>query len=49
MNDFLARCRAAVGDSHVLTDDSDLDSYLTDQRRRFTGKALAVVRPASAE
>lgn len=49
MNNFLARCRAVVGDSHVLTDDSDLDSYLTDHRRRFTGKALAVVRPASTE
>src|SRR5690606_28780643 len=49
MNDFLGRCRAVVGDRHELTDDSDLDNYLTAQCRRFTGKALAVVRPASTE
>ncbi len=49
MNDFLDRCRAVVGTSQVLTDESDLGSYLTDQRRRFTGNALAVVRPASTE
>jgi len=38
--------RDVVGQHHVLTD-GDLDAYLTDWRRRVTGKALAVVRPGS--
>ncbi len=49
MSEFLDRCRALVGASFVLTDESELGSYLTDQRRRFTGKALAIVRPGSLE
>ncbi|HEX7646589.1 MAG TPA: FAD-binding oxidoreductase [Noviherbaspirillum sp.] len=49
MNDFLQECRAAVGAAHVLTEDSDTAGYLTDWRRRFSGRALAVVRPASTE
>ncbi|TFV86054.1 FAD-binding oxidoreductase [Oxalobacteraceae bacterium OM1] len=46
MSEFLDRCREAVGAEHVLTDPADMAGYLTDWRRRFTGKALAVVRPA---
>ncbi|MES2538426.1 MAG: FAD-binding oxidoreductase [Pseudomonadota bacterium] len=49
MNNFLELCRAAIGASHVLTSASDTSAYLTDWRRRFTGKALAVVRPGSAD
>lgn len=49
MNDFLEQCRIAIGAAHVLTDPTDTASYLTDWRRRFTGKALAVVRPGSTE
>lgn len=49
MNDFLDRCRAAVGASFVLTEEADKAAYLTDWRRRFTGKALAVIKPASTE
>jgi FAD/FMN-containing dehydrogenase len=49
MNDFLGHCRAIVGTDYVLTEDSDTAAYLTDWRRRFTGKALAVVKPASTE
>jgi D-lactate dehydrogenase (cytochrome) len=49
MNDFLDRCRNVVGANFVLTDPSDTAGYLTDWRRRFTGKALAVVRPGSTE
>ncbi len=44
---FLAACRAALGHAHVLTDDADMAPFLTDWRDRFTGKALAVLRPAS--
>ena len=38
---------AMVGDDHVLTGTA-ADPYLTDWRKRFTGRALAVVRPADA-
>ena len=44
---FLEGCRGAVGTAHVLTEAVDMAAYLTDWRGRFTGAALAVVRPAS--
>lgn len=43
---FLADLRAAVGAAHVLTD-GDLCAWEQDWRRRWRGRALAVVRPAS--
>ena len=43
---FLARCQAIVGPAHVLTDNADMAPYLADWRGRFTGKALAILRPA---
>src|SRR5437588_492841 len=46
---FLDGCRAAVGTDHVLTSAADQAAYLTDWRRRFTGRALAVVKPVSTE
>ncbi|MGE8365628.1 MULTISPECIES: FAD-binding oxidoreductase [Cupriavidus] len=46
---FLALCRAALGEQHVLTEDADKAPYLTDWRKRYTGEALAVLRPGSAE
>lgn len=49
MTDFLDRCRDAVGAAHVLTEDADIAGYLTDWRRRFTGKALAVVKPGTTD
>jgi D-lactate dehydrogenase (cytochrome) len=49
MTDFLDQCRDAIGSQYVLTDANDIASFLTDQRKRFTGKALAVVRPSSTE
>jgi D-lactate dehydrogenase (cytochrome) len=49
MNDFLDQCRAAIGASHVLTEAADMAGYLTDWRRRFTGTALAVLKPASTD
>ncbi|HZV66968.1 MAG TPA: FAD-binding oxidoreductase, partial [Telluria sp.] len=45
--DFLARCRAIVGAAHVLADADDMAPFLTDWRGRFTGKAIAVLRPAA--
>ncbi len=37
----------AVGGRHVLTDADVVAPYLTDERNRFTGSALAVVSPGS--
>jgi FAD/FMN-containing dehydrogenase len=49
MTVFLENCRAALGADYVLTDHADMSGYLTDWRQRFTGKALAVVKPGSTE
>ncbi len=49
MNDFLEQCRAVTGAAYVLTTPEDKAPYLTDWRQRFTGNALAVVRPGSTE
>jgi FAD/FMN-containing dehydrogenase len=43
---LLQRCRAIVGDAHVLDRSEDMAPFLTDWRGRFTGKALAVLRPS---
>ncbi|MES2757672.1 MAG: FAD-binding oxidoreductase [Pseudomonadota bacterium] len=43
--DFLQRCRDVVGAGYVLTAQEDCAPYLTDWRGRFTGRALAVLRP----
>jgi FAD/FMN-containing dehydrogenase len=47
--EFLARCRAIAGDGHVLTQAGEMAPYLTDWRGRFTGKALAVLRPGCTD
>ena len=44
---FVERCSAIVGAANVLVDEHDTAPYLTDWRGRFTGRARAVVRPAS--
>ncbi|KQQ40395.1 hydroxyacid dehydrogenase [Duganella sp. Leaf126] len=44
---FLDQCRAIVGAPHVLELDTDKAAFLTDQRARHTGRALAVLRPAT--
>jgi FAD/FMN-containing dehydrogenase len=41
---LLGALRTAVGDAHVLTD-GDLSAWELDWRKRWRGKALAVVRP----
>ena len=45
--EFLAGCRRIAGAAHVITDAADMAAAVTDWRGRFTGAALAVVRPAS--
>jgi D-lactate dehydrogenase (cytochrome) len=46
--EFLAQCAQRIGQQHVLVGD-DMAGYLTDWRRRFTGNARAVLRPASTD
>ncbi|MGJ7485202.1 FAD-binding oxidoreductase [Variovorax sp. LT2P21] len=48
MTDLIDQLRAIVGATHVLTE-GDLTAYEQDWRKRERGKALAVVRPASAQ
>ncbi|MET0266807.1 MAG: FAD-binding oxidoreductase [Duganella sp.] len=47
--DFLGHCRALLGEAHVLSSTEAMAPYLTDQRGRYTGQALAVLRPASSD
>lgn len=46
---LLERLPSVVGERHCLTDPELRASYETDWTRRFSGAALAVVRPASPE
>ena len=47
--EFLSHCRHIAGEPFVLATDADMAPYLDDWRGRFTGKALAVLRPADTE
>ena len=47
MDDFLHQCRQTIGAQFVLTEVKDRESYETEWRKRFRGRALAVVRPGS--
>jgi D-lactate dehydrogenase (cytochrome) len=49
MNTFLQQCVDAIGAKHVVVAPADMETYLTDWRRRFTGRALAVLRPGSVD
>ena len=44
---LIARLRAAVGPAGVLTDSADTAPYAQDWRKLYTGRAPAVIRPAS--
>jgi FAD/FMN-containing dehydrogenase len=46
---FLGACRALLGDAHVISGEADMAPFLRDWRGRFTGRALAVLRPADTE
>ena len=48
MSNLIDSLRAVLGTAHVLGGD-DAAGFLTDQHRRLTGRALAVVRPADTE
>ncbi len=47
MSAFLTHCQEAIGAQYVISDDKEMQSFLTDQRQRFTGKGLAIVQPAT--
>ena len=47
-SDFINACIHAIGDAYVMTADNDKAPYLTDQRQRFTGQAIAVIKPGNA-
>lgn len=46
---FLDQCRALLGEAYVLHEEADMAPFLRDWRGRFTGRALAVLRPGSVE
>jgi FAD/FMN-containing dehydrogenase len=46
---FLDRIGSAVGPAGLLTNPDDFASYANDWRKRYFGRPLAVVRPASTE
>lgn len=48
MSALLDTLRAAIGDAHVLTG-GDLAAWELDWRKRYRGRALAVVRPGSTD
>lgn len=47
--EFLARCINILGNDFVITDTAEQQAYLTDWRRRYVGKALAVLLPQSTD
>ena len=47
MNALVERIRSVVGTAGLVTTQEDCAPYATDWRKRYFGKALAVVRPAS--
>src|SRR5487761_2050826 len=44
---LIERLRALVGDAGLITDPQEIRPYATDWRKRYFGKPLAVVKPAS--
>ncbi len=48
MNNLINTLRGIAGEAHVL-DGGDLSAYEVDWRKRYHGKALAVVRPATTQ
>ena len=46
---FIELCTKRLGAAHVISDPAKMDFYVTDYRKRFTGKALAVVQPGNTQ
>ena len=49
MNQILGELHQILEQKFILTEDQDKVPYLTDWRKRYTGKALAVVLPKTAQ
>ncbi len=49
MQGLIEQFGVALGKQYVLTDDADKAPYLTDWRKRYTGKALAVLLPKTTD
>ncbi len=47
MNDLVERIRSIVGPAGLIASSREIEPYATDWRKRYRGKAVAVVRPAS--
>ena len=48
MQDFIQQLSGAIDQKYILTQEEDKAPYLTDWRKRFTGKALAVLLPSTS-
>ncbi len=48
MQKFINQLSAVLEHKYILTNDEDKAPYLTDWRKRFTGKALAVLLPSTS-
>lgn len=48
MQDFIGRLTQILGPQYVLTEEDAKTPFLTDWRKRFTGKALAVLLPSTS-
>lgn len=48
MQDFIGRLTQILGPQYVLTEEDAKTPFLTDWRKRFTGKALAVLLPGTS-
>lgn len=49
MTQLIERLRAVVGDAGLITEAQDAAPYATDWRKRYFGRPLAVVKPASTQ
>ncbi len=49
MQTFLEQLHQVLDQKYILTEDQDKTPYLTDWRKRYSGKALAVVLPRTAQ
>ena len=49
MTQIIERLHTLVGDAGLITDPRDVEPYATDWRKRYFGKPLAVVKPASTQ
>ena len=46
---FLNELESIIGKNYVLTSEGETTPYLTDWRKRYTGKALAVLLPSNTQ